>query len=298
MIAHELAHVARFDDAWLHLQMLVQSLFFFHPIVWWTTRAMANERELACDRLVLADGQLSPRRYGQALLRVLGLGLTPSAAVAAVGTKRSLTMRIHQIARWRAGRRPRAATTFVAAAAAACLLLPMAATSDPPAPPEPATPTASEKEVREQMRSALAVLADGPTLDDLMPGARLTSEFGMRRHPIDGVLVHHDGVDLSTGEESQIFAPRGGVVELARERYGENGRMGTAVIIDHGSGVKTFYAHLSRLSVREGDGLSDGDPIGYAGNTGVSAGPHLHFELWKDGEKVDPSRLAEIVGDC
>ncbi len=74
--------------------------------------------------------------------------------------------------------------------------------------------------------------------------------------------------------------------------------MGTVVIVDHGGGVKTFYAHLAKLSVQAGDGISVGEQIGLAGNTGVSSGPHLHFEIWKDGEKVDPANLAQVLGDC
>ncbi len=74
--------------------------------------------------------------------------------------------------------------------------------------------------------------------------------------------------------------------------------MGTGVIVDHGGGVQTLYAHLARLSVQSGDGISDGEQIGFAGNTGVSSGPHLHFEIWKDGEKVDPANIAQVLGDC
>lgn len=302
VIAHELAHVKRWDDLWLTLQHAAQALFFFHPVVWLTARSMSDEREIACDRLVLTSGSLSAKRYGQSLLRILGLQLKPAAAAAAAGNHRKWTMRIQQIANTRAASPPRTLPSLLAVAVLGSILLPVAGTGDQgegsslPAPEMVMADAATA--VRAMLTPVFVAQTYRATLDDLMPGAKVTSAFGMRRHPIDGDMVHHDGIDLSTGEDSPVFVPRGGVVEVAEENFGPDGKYGTVVIVDHGSGLKTFYAHLASRSVVVGDGITGGDQIGRAGNTGISSGPHLHFEIWKDGEKVDPERIVEILLGC
>ena len=294
VVAHELAHVQRLDDLWLTLQRLTQSLFFFHPIVWITTRAMGIEREHACDRLVLASGVLSPKSYGRSLLKVIGLQQTSATVAAAAGSHRRLTMRIHHIAKLAGASRPSIAHCSVAPILLlACALLPAATTGGQP--PASSVPGAEAGEV---IVTGKDPFSSDLSLDDLMPGAKITAGFGMRRHPFEGGMAHHDGVDLSTGKESPVYVPRGGTIEVAQENYGSGGKFGTVVIVDHGGGLKTFYAHLASLSVRAGEGISDGEQIGLAGNTGVSSGPHLHFEIWKDGEKVDPANIAEVLGDC
>lgn len=309
-IAHELAHVKRFDDPWLILGQVATSLFFFHPIAWLTVRAMGTEREMAADRLVLARGDLGARSYGRSLLRMLGLRLETTTATATVLPKttilpkRRIAMRIEAIAKETRPTVPRRRTTWICAAALGLALLPPTVIADQdgdadtPPKGDPVTANASPYVTPAALPGAMATVGATKGFEDLMPGSKLTSGFGMRRHPISGEMLHHDGIDLTTGDESVIYAPQGGVVEVARTGYGENGKMGTVVILDHGSGVKTFYAHLASLSVRAGEGVSAGDPLGFAGNTGQSSGPHLHFELWKDGEKLDPTRYRSVLDDC
>ncbi len=83
---------------------------------------------------------------------------------------------------------------------------------------------------------------------------------------------------------TRVKAAAGGTVEFA----GTNGDYGNCIIIDHGNGMKTLYAHLSDLGVKKGDNVSGNTEIALSGNTGLSTGPHLHFEVIKDGEKVNP----------
>jgi murein DD-endopeptidase MepM/ murein hydrolase activator NlpD len=312
VIAHELAHVARFDDLGLVLEQVASALFYFHPVLWWTARALGVERELAADRRVLSTRALSPRDYGHGLLQALGLDLTTTTVAAAAGSRRRLTMRIRHIADPRTAAHPKRAHSVLAAGLLLflpALLLPPTATgqtaaASPAATLPPAMPVALPLVPLQSSGPGLDALllalhpSSGPSLDDLMPGARVTSPFGMRRHPTSGESVHHGGIDLSTGAESPVYAPRGGIVERVAHDYGDQGRFGTVVVVDHGSGVKTFYAHLASSSVAAGQGVGDGDQIGVAGNTGVSSGPHLHFEIWKDGERVDPARIGEVVGGC
>lgn len=117
-----------------------------------------------------------------------------------------------------------------------------------------------------------------------VPGA-ITSGFGPRRHPILGTTRLHTGVDMTASSGTKIKAADGGTVILA----GYYGGYGNTVIIDHGGGVATLYAHQSKLGVGDGETVDAGEVIGYVGSTGLSTGPHLHFEVRVNGNPVDPA---------
>ena len=111
-----------------------------------------------------------------------------------------------------------------------------------------------------------------------------TSDYGWRTHPIFGTRRFHAGIDIGAGDRSPISAARSGVVVSA----GPQGGYGNAVVIDHGDGVATLYAHQSSVAVYAGQSVSRGEVIGYVGSTGYSTGPHLHFEVRVNGSPVDP----------
>lgn len=112
-----------------------------------------------------------------------------------------------------------------------------------------------------------------------------TSGFGPRVHPIFGTVRQHNGIDLGGDTGDRVRAARSGEVILA----GERGGFGNTIVIYHGLGYSTLYAHLSRIEVSEGQQVQSGDRIGAIGSTGWSTGPHLHFELRIDGGAVDPT---------
>ena len=114
----------------------------------------------------------------------------------------------------------------------------------------------------------------------------MTSPYGYRVHPISGVTRLHNGVDLAAVTGTPIFASKSGVVTTACIGWG-NG-YGNHVVINHGDGFSTLYAHQSALNVYEGQIVSQGDVIGYVGSTGNSTGPHLHFTVFKNGETINP----------
>ena len=120
----------------------------------------------------------------------------------------------------------------------------------------------------------LALPAVGPVL----------SGFGYRTHPIFGDVRFHSGVDLGVPYGDPIHAAASGTVVDA----GWMGGYGNAVVIDHGNGIATLYAHMSALAVDVGAAVDTGSVIGYCGSTGYSTGPHLHFEVHVGGEPVDP----------
>lgn len=114
---------------------------------------------------------------------------------------------------------------------------------------------------------------------------RMASGYGMRIHPIYKRMKMHTGMDFSAERGTEIYATGNGKVvhtETSRRGYGNN------IIVDHGYGYKTLYAHMSSFNVRRGQEITRGQTIGYVGNTGTSVAPHLHYEVWKDNQKVNP----------
>ena len=112
----------------------------------------------------------------------------------------------------------------------------------------------------------------------------ITSQFGSRFHPVLGYSRFHAGTDFGAETGSPIQAAETGIVIFA----GWYGGYGNAVILDHGGGVTTLYGHASQLYVSEGETVKKGDAIAAVGSTGLSTGPHLHFEVRRNGEPVDP----------
>jgi murein DD-endopeptidase MepM/ murein hydrolase activator NlpD len=108
--------------------------------------------------------------------------------------------------------------------------------------------------------------------------------FGMRYHPILKRKRMHSGLDILANIGEPVYATADGKVRLA----GRNGGMGKMIRIDHGFGYKTSYAHLSKISVKRGAKVKRGDLIGYSGNTGLSTGPHLHYEVHHNGIALNP----------
>lgn len=117
------------------------------------------------------------------------------------------------------------------------------------------------------------------------PGyTNITSPFGNRIHPILKTKKFHTGIDIGAPNGKNVIAAGAGKVITA----GTLGSYGKAVIIDHGGGIMTLYAHNSKLLVSNGDTVSSGQVIALIGSTGASTGPHLHFEVRKNGQYVDP----------
>jgi len=119
-----------------------------------------------------------------------------------------------------------------------------------------------------------------------VPG-RITSRYGMRRHPILGYRRMHSGLDFRARHGTPIYAATDGTVNYA----GRNGGYGNYVRIRHAGNLATGYAHMSRIAVRNGEQVRRGQVIGYVGSTGLSTGPHLHYEMYRGGQKIDPASV-------
>ena len=115
-----------------------------------------------------------------------------------------------------------------------------------------------------------------------MPGYYgITSEFGPRWG------TNHNGMDIAANSGTAVYAADGGRVVLA-EWYGG---YGNCIMIEHGNGYKTLYGHLSYIGVKDGQYVNQGDTIGQVGSTGNSTGPHLHFEVYSNGSRIDPEQF-------
>lgn len=114
----------------------------------------------------------------------------------------------------------------------------------------------------------------------------ITSRQGPRVHPVTGEFKNHGGTDIGASYGSAIYAADSGTV--VRSADGWNGGWGNYVMINHGNGMQTLYAHMSSRAVSVGQTVSRGQTIGYVGSTGMSTGPHLHFEMYINGSRVDP----------
>ncbi len=115
-------------------------------------------------------------------------------------------------------------------------------------------------------------------------GVRLSSDYGMRTHPVLGGRRSHNGVDLAGASGTPVYATADGLVSRA-DRFGSYGNY---IAIEHGGELQTRYAHLSGFEVSAGQRVVKGQLIGYVGSTGRSTGPHLHYEVRVAGEPVDP----------
>jgi murein DD-endopeptidase MepM/ murein hydrolase activator NlpD len=123
-------------------------------------------------------------------------------------------------------------------------------------------------------------------------GARLTSGFGMRFHPLLAYSRMHQGVDFGAPSGAPILAAAGGTVAFA----GRHGGHGNYVMLAHNKELRTGYAHMSRFAVRAGQSVAQGQVIGYVGSTGLSTGPHLHYEVWLRGRPINPVQLKFLGG--
>jgi len=145
----------------------------------------------------------------------------------------------------------------------------------------------SYDEVYNMAKNKALLLASIPAIQPISNNdlRRLSSYYGYRIDPFYKVRKFHEGVDFSAPTGTEVYATGNGtVVEVGRSKGG----YGNVVILDHGFGYKTMYAHLQGFSVKKGQRVTRGQVIANVGNTGKSTSPHLHYEVWKNNKPIDP----------
>ncbi len=119
----------------------------------------------------------------------------------------------------------------------------------------------------------------------------VSSNYGYRKHPVDGVFKKHQGVDFSVPPGTAVFSTYYGIVLSSAYERG----YGNTILIDNEGGFRTRYGHLMALFVGKGESVKPGQLIGLSGNTGRSTGPHLHYEIIVEGKKIDPLLFLNIM---
>ena len=139
------------------------------------------------------------------------------------------------------------------------------------------------KMAEEKEKLLLAIPAIQPVNNEEL--TRMASGFGWRSDPFTKARKMHWGMDFTAPRGTPIYAAGDGVIKRADNRASGFGKH---IRIDHGYGYLTLYAHLSKYNVKRGQKVKRGDLIGFVGSTGRSEAPHLHYEVWKDGQKINP----------
>jgi len=121
-------------------------------------------------------------------------------------------------------------------------------------------------------------------------GVKISSGYGMRMHPISKKEMMHNAVDIKAPEGTPVYATADGLVRKVKQNHKDGEAYGRYIIIDHTDGFSTLYAQLSAYNINEGKEVNKGDVIGFVGQSGISTGPHLHYEVKKDGDNVDPEK--------
>lgn len=143
-------------------------------------------------------------------------------------------------------------------------------------------------EMEEELKKLEMVKGTGVFMWPAQYKGRITSKFGWRIHPVLGTSKYHSGIDIGgQGYGAEIYAADSGTVVTSAK----SDTYGNYVVINHGNGYTTLYAHMQSRNVKTGDKVTKGDVIGWVGSTGLSNGPHLHFEIWDNGTRIDPAKF-------
>jgi beta-lactamase regulating signal transducer with metallopeptidase domain len=287
VLGHELAHVARFDDAWVRLQGVLVAAFCFFPPVHYAARQLARQREIVCDQLAIVRGGLSPRVYGEGLLRVMtGYPRPRGGLPALVGDAQFCSVRIAAIAEAaRTGIRA-VGTSILLALAVLVFLVPMG----------PHGPISVAQANLMQERSSRQVLGD-PSPGFVLPiaGAELGRGFGAipRRQQVS--YRYHTGLDLHAPVGTEVAAVAPGVVVRvqATPRDSLSARTGGYMIVRHGAYL-VYYTYLRDMRVAPGDVVEAGQTLATLGAAPYSltgSSTYLHLEVTRDGVSVDPLLL-------
>ncbi len=278
--AHEWAHLERGDPVLQRRVRLLRAGLWILPGLRALERALEVSAELACDGAVLAGAPAHTRRtYAATLLEALRFQVrTVNAAAGPVLPHlpaafsphhlRSEKMRLHRILK---GHGPQRKARGRLAGGLGLSLVALASLAS---------------------AQVLAEAEGGPSFAApfFVEGAKISSAFGMRRHPITGRMAKHRGVDLVAPLGTPIAAPAAGTVTRADHAKG----YGNLVDLDHGNGLQTRYAQLDSFAVAPGDRVETGQIFARVGSSGRSTGPHLHLEVLRDGQAVDPEEVFDL----
>lgn len=271
IIAHERSHISRRDPIYFIVLSFAEVIFWINPAIRFQTKACRIAAELDCDKAVLDTAPSMQKAYANTLVKALkhsaGNALPCAPAFFSPRNNGEYRMRITEIMRKSDTKsKPKLSKkSLVILGLSLCI-------------------TATQLPYAQ---------ADNDTTDfAVFPlEGRLTSGYGMRRHPISKKLIKHKGIDIGAPMNTPIYAPAAGLVVKAESN---NKGYGNLLVIEHNNGYVSRYGQLNSFEVKVGKKVSAGDLIARVGSSGNSTGPHLHFELWQNGEAIDPATMMDI----
>ncbi len=302
ILAHELAHVRRHDYLFSVIQSVLETVFFFHPAIWWISHQIRIEREYCCDDLaVKTTGQ---KKIYLNTLAQLEAYRTASFALSLSMNDGSLLDRVQRIVTRSLTPQPEntlkskaKATTMTIALFVFASILTTIGVNAPASTAQtiPETTSMIQQEIPVDITApAIAnnvrVLPTGtfneiPSIHPLRRKVKVSSGFGMRRHPVTKEMKLHRGIDFPVSTGAIVLATAGGTIKTVTQ----DDSYGKYIVISHGEGYETLYSSLSVQHVKEGDLVKQGDKIAETGNTGLSTAPHLHYEVRLNEKAVDPA---------
>ncbi|MDX3935552.1 M23/M56 family metallopeptidase [Stenotrophomonas sp.] len=292
ILGHEAAHLMRCDPQRAGLMAVFNALLWFNPFLARIGARVQLAAELRCDAHTLAGDAHGGREFAAAYVRTLRLSTAahrPSTAL----THRDLAgheVRIRHMLHGDAARPlsgSRAAMLLGSALVIGCALMVMQAST---ARPLPGPAASSAPALSSTIHTRLPLPPMGHTPIEILFQAplatpRITGRFGdtggIRQRP-------HRGTDFGARPGTPVLAPADGRIVAATTAYPDGAQYGTVVVIDHGQGWQTLYAHLQSTDVAVGQQVHAGEQIARVGSTGRVTGPHLHLEMLRNGERVDP----------
>lgn len=299
IIAHEMAHIKRLDDLQLKIFALVKIVYFFHPVVWWLQRSIALERECRCDQMVLARRQLGPDVYGHGLLTMVKLNqlnaLTPELLSGFSRHYQQLKYRLQKLNGGIPMKTHNKWFHSIFLLLAGCWVLPMAQTESAGGKWIIFTSPVLKAQTKSVPVTATGVNDRQKIAFDLpIHTGRLTAGFGKMKHPFKDEIVFHRGVDIAASKGTEIYAAADGQVLVAESVYEANQGSGKHLVLQHADGYQTQYTHLDEILVQKDELVKAGTVIARVGSTGLSSGPHLHFEILLDGQPQNPADFLDF----
>jgi len=290
IIAHELAHIKRCDDLWLKIQNLIQIVYFFHPVIWYVNRKIILSRECICDRMVLSYREMSAESYGKSMMNVLKLNLFGAEGVHLLpgfgNHKNALKYRIKNITGGTTMKHTHFFILYASLIILGTLILPMAGHVINKADPVVAG------EIYAQQVTANSDQKDKIAFICPMSKGKITAPFGKWIDPFSKKEAFHNGVDIAAPKGTAIYAAASGQVIVAESAPKTHGNY---IVLQHENNFQTFYSHCDTLLVQVGQQITAGEVIASVGQTGKSTGPHLHFEIRKDGAPQDPKNYLNFT---
>ncbi len=276
ILLHESIHSKQLHSIDLLIIELFKAFFWFNPIIYLFKNALVEVHEYCADQACIVDAT-NKISYQQCLLKhvesKMNLNLTSAF-------KSSLTLkRIKMIKK---------SNTSVWAHLRLILILPVLFVS---------MLSFNYSEIKSMNKGDKTIPAGRHFMMPIKASAdvRMTSPYGERMHPIKKKMLFHKGIDIAAPQGTPIYAIADGQVKQLQMKHVEGKAYGRYIIIQHDGGMASLYSQMSRYNVDLGQKVKKGDVIGYVGQSGISTGPHLHLEVKKNGENVNPADFIDFT---